>query len=55
MAGSMPWSSPPSPAPMTDSNELLQRIDQNTQQIFHWVRLGFVVVIVLLVLVVIGF
>jgi hypothetical protein len=40
--------------PTNDPNEMLRRIDQNTQQIFHWVRLGFVVVIILLVLVVIG-
>jgi hypothetical protein len=53
MSGSVPWSTTPSPEP-NDPNDLLRRIDQNTQQIFHWVRLGFVVVIVLLVLVVIG-
>ena len=39
----------------TDPNALLQRIDQTTTQMFHWVRLGMIVVILLLVfLIVIG-
>ena len=37
---------------MNDPNELLRRIDQNTQQTYHWVRAGIVAIIVLLVLVV---
>lgn len=55
MAGSMPWPSAPTTLPSTDPNEMMQRMDRNITQIFHWVRLGFIVVIVLLVLVVIGF
>ena len=51
----MPWSSAPTAAPPNDPNALLQRIDRNTTQIFHWVRLGFIVVIVLLLLIAIGF
>ncbi len=35
-----------------DPTELLQRIDRTTTQMFHWVRAGFIVVILLLVLVV---
>jgi hypothetical protein len=54
MAGSLPWSSAPAAPPTNDANELLQRIDRNTAQIFHWVRLGFIVVILLLVLVAVG-
>jgi hypothetical protein len=48
--------SPAPPAPLSnDPNELLRRIDRNTTQIFHWVRAGFIVVILLLVfLVIIG-
>ncbi len=55
MAGSLPWSSAQSATSSNDPNEMLRRIDQTTTQIFHWVRAGFVVVIVLLLLVAIGF
>ena len=55
MAASLPWSSAPTAAPSNDPNELLRQIDRNTTQIFHWVRLGFIVVIVLLLLVAVGF
>ncbi len=44
----------PTPAP-SDPNELLRRIDQQTTMMFHWVRAGMVVVIILLILVVLGF
>ena len=54
MTGSLPWSSTPTAPQSNDPNEVLRRIDRNTQQIFHWVRLGFIVTIVLLALVVIG-
>jgi hypothetical protein len=37
----------------SDPNELLRRIDQQTTQMFHWVRAGMVVVILLLVLVIV--
>jgi ABC-type microcin C transport system permease subunit YejE len=52
MAGSLPWSQAPPPPPSNEPTELLRRIDQNTQQIFHWVRAGFVVAIVLLIIVI---
>jgi hypothetical protein len=52
MAGSLPWSSAPAAPTSNDPNELLLRIDRNISQIFHWVRLGFIVVIVLLIIVV---
>lgn len=37
---------------MYDPNELLRRIDMTTTQTFHWVRIGFIVVIILLIVVV---
>jgi hypothetical protein len=46
----MPWSTTPQSSTMNDPNELLnriRRIDQTTAQIFHWVRIGVVVIIVL--------
>ncbi|MCI4324114.1 MAG: hypothetical protein L3K03_08940 [Thermoplasmata archaeon] len=52
MAGSLPWSTTPPPPLTNDPNELLRRMDQNIQQMFHWVRLGFIAVIILLVVVV---
>jgi hypothetical protein len=51
----MPWTSAPSTPSSNDPNELLRHIDQTTTQVFHWVRLGFVVVIALLLLVALGF
>ncbi len=52
MSGSMPWT--PAPPPTTyDPNALLRRIDQTTTQIFHWVRIGIVVLIVLAVVIII--
>jgi hypothetical protein len=47
MSASMPWSPAPPPPPNYDPNALLSRIDQTTTQIFHWVRIGVVVLIVL--------
>ena len=42
----MPWTPAP-PPPTYDPNAILRRIDQTTTQIFHWVRIGVVLVIVL--------
>jgi hypothetical protein len=50
MSGTLPWSGGPQAPAMNDPNELLNRIrhiDQMTAQIFHWVRLGVTVLIVL--------
>jgi hypothetical protein len=55
MAGTSPWSSATAAATSNDPTELLRRIDRSTAQVFHWVRLGFIVVIVLLVLLALGF
>lgn len=42
-------------AQTSDPNELLRRIDQQTTQMFHWIRAGIIIIILLLVfLVVIG-
>ena len=46
MSASTPWTPAP-PPPTYDPNALLRRIDQTTTQIFHWVRIGVVVLIVL--------
>ena len=43
-------SSPAPDATPTDPNELLRRIDRQTTQMFHWVRAGVVVIIVLLII-----
>jgi hypothetical protein len=40
-------------ATSNDPNELLRRIDQQTTQMFHWIRAGIVVIILLLIIVVI--
>lgn len=40
-------------APPSDPNELLQRIDRQTTQMFHWVRAGMIVVILLLIIAII--
>ncbi len=45
MSGSVPWT--PAPPPTYDPNAVLRHIDQTTTQIFHWVRIGVVVLIVL--------
>ncbi len=37
------------------SDDLLRRIDQNTTMMFHWIRAGMIVVIVLLILIALGF
>jgi hypothetical protein len=56
MSGATPWSGTAWPPFMSDPNELLsrmRRIDQTTQQTFHWVRIGAVVPIVLAIIIVI--
>jgi hypothetical protein len=56
MSATLPWSGTPQPPPMNDPNELLgriRRIDQTTAQIFHWVRIGVVVLILLAVVIII--
>jgi hypothetical protein len=55
MASPLPWTPMPPPPQTNDPNELLRRIDQNTAQIYHWVRIGFAVVIILLLLIAVGF
>jgi hypothetical protein len=50
MSGAMQWPGSTQTPQMNDPNELLNRvrhIDETTSQIFHWVRLGVVVLIVL--------
>jgi len=39
-------------APPSDPNELLRQINQRTTQMFHWVRAGMIVIIILLLFVV---
>lgn len=41
--------------PVSDPNELLRRIDQTNTMMFHWIRAGMIVVIVLLVAILLGF
>lgn len=55
MAGTAPWSPAPLQQPTYAPNDALARIDRNTAQILHWVRFGFVIVIILLLLVALGF
>lgn len=52
MFGQMRRPGSPAAMPTNDPNELLQRIDQRSLQMFHWIRAGIVVIILLLVLVV---
>ena len=51
MFGQRPLSTAMPTAPPSDPNALLQRIDQRTTQMFHWVRAGIIVIILLLVFV----
>lgn len=44
-----------SPPPTSDPNEMLQRIDQTTTMMFHWLRAGVVIAIVLLIAILLGF
>lgn len=44
----------PAAPPTNDPNEMLRRIDQQTTQMFHWVRAGMIVVIILLILIALG-
>lgn len=55
MMGQVPMPGMPSPLPATDPNALLQHIDQTTTTMYHWVRAGVIVTIVLLLLVLVGF
>jgi hypothetical protein len=52
MFGQRPMSPAMPTQPPSSPNELLQRIDQQTTQMFHWIRAGTIVIILLLVLVV---
>lgn len=55
MSATWPWSGTPQPPPMNDPNELLnrvRRIDQTTTQMFHWVRIGVVALIVLAIVII---
>ena len=54
MFGQRPASASLSNTSPRDPNELLQRIDQQTTMIFHWVRTGIIVVIILLVAIALG-
>lgn len=45
----------PSPPPTNDPNEMLRRIDQQTTLMFHWLRAGIIVVIILLIAIALGF
>ena len=51
MGASLPWSTALPPPPTNDPNELLRRIDQNTTEMLRWVKYGFIVSIVLLLLI----
>lgn len=53
MVGKLLTPPPLSSAQPSDPNELLQRIDQRTAQMFHWIRAGLVVIILLLIVAVI--
>ena len=55
MSGALPWSTSASSPPSNDPAAVLQRIEQNTQNLLHWVRILVVVVLVLdLVIIFIG-
>ncbi|HEY1198007.1 MAG TPA: hypothetical protein VGG32_04705 [Thermoplasmata archaeon] len=47
MSGSLPWSQATQVPPSNDPSAVLQRIEQNTQNTLHWVRITLVAVIVL--------
>lgn len=55
MTGQMLTSTASPAPPLNDPNELLQRIDQKTTMMLHWVRAGLVIVILLLILIALGF
>lgn len=50
MFGQRPWSPAAPPPTSSDPNALLQSIDQKTTMIYHWVRAGVVVLIVLVII-----
>jgi hypothetical protein len=47
MSGSLPWSQTTQVPQSNDPSATLQRIEQNTQNTYHWVRITFVAVVVL--------
>jgi|HubBroStandDraft_1064217.scaffolds.fasta_scaffold84797_2 hypothetical protein len=52
MSATFPWSGTPQPPQMNDPNELIntiRRIDQTATQTFHWVRIGVIVLILLVI------
>jgi len=53
MFGTPQRSGPLSATTTNDPNELLQRIDQQTTMIYHWVRAGIIAIVLLLIVVVI--
>jgi hypothetical protein len=52
MSGQPPWSPVPPPQQMYDPNALLRHIDQTTTQTYHWIRIGIIVIIILLIAIV---
>jgi hypothetical protein len=55
MSGALPWSTNDSSLPSNDPSAVLQRLEQNTTNLLHWVRILVVVVIVLdLVIIFVG-
>jgi hypothetical protein len=55
MSGALPWSTSASSPPPNDPAATLQRIERNTQNLLHWVRILVVVVIILdLVIIFVG-
>jgi len=55
MFGQQPASAGLSTVSANDPNDLLRRIDQQTTQMFHWVRAGVIATIVLLIAILLGF
>ncbi len=51
MSGSLPWSQTTQAPPSNDPSAVLQRIEQKTQNTYHWVRITFVAVVVLGILI----
>jgi hypothetical protein len=55
MSGALPWSTSASSTPPNDLSATLERIEQNTKNLLHWVRILVVVVVVLdLVIIFVG-
>ena len=55
MVGQSQMSMGGAPLSTNDPNEMLKRIDQTTMMTFHWVRIGVIVSILLLVAILLGF